>query len=174
MGIEKDHFTTPAMELGTRLEAEARARYDFDVCQVEEAGFMTNDEGTFGYSPDGVTVDGKGLIEIKTVNPAKFYSWLDKGVMPTDHIPQCQAGLWITGREWLDFIGQIAIENDESRQNAPLFIVRIKPDLEFHKLLAEQSIKCLELRDKFYLEKLGGTKEKLAEFKAIEKQRNGG
>jgi hypothetical protein len=49
-------------------------------------------------------VDWDGLVEIKCPwNTANHIETLLNG-MPAEHIPQLQGQMWITGRQWCDFV----------------------------------------------------------------------
>jgi len=97
-------FQNAAMNWGTEQEPAARAAYERITGRiVEETGFVAHDTLMAGCSPDGL-VDWDGLIEIKCPwNTANHIETLLQG-MPADHIPQVQGQMWITGREWCDFV----------------------------------------------------------------------
>jgi putative phage-type endonuclease len=97
-------YTTAAMNWGTEQEPSARAAYERATGRiVEETGFVAHDTLMAGCSPDGL-VDWDGLIEIKCPwGTANHIETLLNG-MPADHIPQVQGQMWITGREWCDFV----------------------------------------------------------------------
>ena len=97
-------FQNAAMNWGTEQEPAARAAYERATGRiVEETGFVAHDTLMAGCSPDGL-VDWDGLIEIKCpFNTANHIETLLNG-MPADHIPQVQGQMWITGREWCDFV----------------------------------------------------------------------
>jgi putative phage-type endonuclease len=97
-------FQNAAMTWGTEQEPAARAAYErVTGTSVEETGFICHDTLMAGCSPDGL-IDWDGLIEIKCpFNSAVHIETLLNG-MPADHIPQVQGQLWITGREWCDFV----------------------------------------------------------------------
>lgn len=109
-GYTEPSYIGDDMLRGWQDEAYARAAYEAHTKQtVTEAGFITNDEWgfTIGYSPDGLVGDN-GLIECKS-RRQKFQvqtivEWSRDGKMPDDFVLQCQTGLLVTGREWLDFI----------------------------------------------------------------------
>jgi len=97
-------YTTAAMTWGTEQEPAARAAYERITGRiVEETGFVAHDTLLAGCSPDGL-IDWDGLIEIKCpYSSANHIETLLNG-MPADHIPQVQGQMWITGREWCDFV----------------------------------------------------------------------
>ncbi|WP_155826422.1 YqaJ viral recombinase family protein [Vreelandella zhanjiangensis] len=66
-----------------------------------EVGIILNHN--VGYSPDSL-VGINGLLEIKTKLPKFQIEVLLKGKIPEEYIPQCQGGLWVSEREWLDFV----------------------------------------------------------------------
>jgi putative phage-type endonuclease len=97
-------FQNAAMTWGTEQEPAARAAYESATGRiVEETGFVAHDTLMAGCSPDGL-IDWDGLIEIKCpYSSANHIETLLNG-MPAEHIPQVQGQLWITGREWCDFV----------------------------------------------------------------------
>jgi hypothetical protein len=97
-------FQNAAMTWGTEQEPAARAAYERVTGRiVEETGFVAHDTLMAGCSPDGL-IDWDGLIEIKCpYSSANHIETLLNG-MPAEHIPQVQGQMWITGREWCDFV----------------------------------------------------------------------
>ena len=97
-------YENAAMRWGTEQEATARAAYERRTgVAVEETGFVAHDTMMAGCSPDGL-VDWDGLIEIKCpYNSAVHIDTLLNG-MPAEHAAQVQGQMWITGRQWCDFV----------------------------------------------------------------------
>ena len=97
-------YENAAMRWGAEQEAAARAAYEQRTrVAVEETGFIAHDVLMAGCSSDGL-VDWDGLIEIKCpYNSAVHIETLLNG-MPAEHMPQVQGQMWITGREWCDFV----------------------------------------------------------------------
>lgn len=120
-------FTTAAMQWGTEQEAAARAAYEQRTgIEVEETGFVAHDVLMAGCSPDGL-VDWDGLIEIKCPwNTGVHIETLLSG-MPADHMAQIQGQMWITGRQWCDFVSY------DPRMPEPLqlYVQRIPRDPAF-------------------------------------------
>jgi len=56
-----------------------------------------------GCSPDGLVGDS-GLIEIKCPNTTTQIETYLKGEIPPTHRPQIQGQLFVTEREWTDFV----------------------------------------------------------------------
>ncbi|MDZ7904625.1 MAG: hypothetical protein U5N55_01665 [Cypionkella sp.] len=88
---------------------------------------MTNDDHgvLIGYSPDGI-VGLDGLIEIKSRRQKYQIETIVTGEIPIEHVLQCQTGLLVTGREWLDYVSysgglpmcRVRVWQDESLQAA--------------------------------------------------------
>jgi len=99
-------FETWQMRRGTELEPEARMTYEAATgLLASEKGLILTDDRAFGYSSDGLVGD-YGLIEIKCpANCQKIgKTWSDPESAFDEYIDQIQGGLWITGRQWCDFI----------------------------------------------------------------------
>jgi len=96
---------TKAMEWGIIHEPSARDWYELiHDCTVEQVGFCFLDERLLvGCSPDGLVGDDGG-IEIKCVNAADHLGFLLDGEVPAEHLPQIQGCMWITGRQWWDYV----------------------------------------------------------------------
>jgi hypothetical protein len=90
------------------VEDELRARELYATVYqrpVREVGFLLRKEDTWqlGYSPDGL-VGADGLIEVKAPRAKGHLSTILADEVPAEYMAQCQAGLLVSGREWLDFI----------------------------------------------------------------------
>jgi putative phage-type endonuclease len=103
-GEPAQRLDTAAMSWGCEQEDEARRAYQsLRGVIVEDVGFVQHDTLQAGCSPDGL-VDWDGLIEIKCpFNSRNHIETLTSG-MPAEHMAQVQGQLWITGRDWCDFI----------------------------------------------------------------------
>lgn len=91
------------MERGRAFEESAVAAYELEMdCDVQRVGFITNDAGTIGCSPDGLVGDDGG-VEFK-VPAAKTHIeyFLNVGDVGA-YAPQVQGCLWIAEREWWDW-----------------------------------------------------------------------
>ena len=97
-------YENAAMRWGAEQEAVARAAYEQRTgATVEETGFVAHDTLMAGCSPDGL-VDWDGLLEIKCpFNTGVHIDTLLNG-MPAEHTAQVQGQMWITGRQWCDFV----------------------------------------------------------------------
>jgi hypothetical protein len=118
---KEDFFKSEWMERGNEIEPLARASYEFiHEVEVKQVGIMLNDEGTIGASPDGLIGDDGGL-EIKCPKPSTVVKYMLDGGLPLEYKPQVMGSLWISGREWWDFLAfhpsmdfyQIRVYRDE-------------------------------------------------------------
>jgi hypothetical protein len=116
------------LERGHEMEAHARRIYEGRTgAFVTEAGVCVTDDGTFGYSSDGL-VDDDGLIEIKApIDSTKILAmWQTGDTSEYDH--QMQGGMWITGRKWCDFIMYVP---DLASVGKDLYVKRVFRDDAF-------------------------------------------
>ena len=113
------------------IEDELRARELYaEVYQrpVREVGFLLRKESTWqlGYSPDGLVGDD-GLIEVKSRRSKLQLSTILADEVPAEYVAQCQAGLLVSGREWLDFISFSG--------GMPMWHKRVYPDPAWHEAI---------------------------------------
>lgn len=120
-------YTNPHMERGHIMEAEARDMYAFqnDVDPVV-VGFMRL--GRVGASPDRL-IGSDGLLEVKTKLPHLQLDVLDKGVLPSEHKAQVQGQIWVSGRDWCDFVSYWP--------KLPLFCIRVERDESYISTLKQ-------------------------------------
>jgi len=129
-GEREPIYVNEWMQRGTELEPRARETYEFiyDV-DVQEVGFILDDSGEFGCSPDGL-IGKDGGVEFKCPSPKNHIAWSRKGKCPSKHYAQVQGCLYITGRKWWDFMSY--------HPDMKPFVVRVERDEEFIAKLAEQ------------------------------------
>ena len=139
-GEPAESYSNEAMERGHALEAEARERYAFQRdAEPQLVGFMRRKVGEhwIGASPDALLGDD-GLLEIKTKAPHLQLECLDGGRLPPDHVAQVQGQLWVSGRQWADFVSYWP--------KLPLFVIRVeRDDAYIATLSAEVMAFCEEL-----------------------------
>lgn len=121
IGASLDPYANEWMERGKDLELGAVEAYEFERdCETERVGFAMRDDRRCGASPDRfVGLDGG--LEIKCPSAAVHVSYL-LGV-PTKYNCQVQGALWITERDWWDFMS--------FHPDMPRAIVRIPRDEPF-------------------------------------------
>ena len=120
------------MAHGSAMEPLACAAYEFiRDCKVAHVAWLPHpDLDYIGFSPDGLVGDD-GIIEIKS--PAlepRHMRTVESRKCPDDYLPQCQGGLWVTGRQWCDFISYFPSISVE--------IVRVERDEAFIQRLAAE------------------------------------
>lgn len=99
---EPDAYSNAHMERGKVMEDEARKLYAFmaDADPVA-VGFLKN--GRKGASPDSL-IGADGGLEIKTALGHIQVERLKRSTLPSEHVAQVQGGLWVSEREWWDFV----------------------------------------------------------------------
>ena len=121
-----EHVSTYDMERGKTMEDEARKLYAFMTdSEPERVGFIRN--GNVGASPDSLLGSTAGL-EIKTKTPHLQIEVLRCDVLPDEHKAQVLGSLWVTEREWWDFVSYWP--------TLPIFIKRVYRDEKYIKELA--------------------------------------
>ena len=130
-------YSSEYMEWGTAVEPQARSMYEFDnLVDVEEVSFIKlNQINKIGISPDGLVGD-KGGLEIKCPKTTTQIETFLSGKMPSIHKAQVQGSLWVTGREWWDFVSFDPRIDGEARY----FCTRIERDEQY---ISELEEKCL-------------------------------
>tara|TARA_R110000744_G_scaffold80450_2_gene157946 strand:+ start:603 stop:1226 length:624 start_codon:yes stop_codon:yes gene_type:complete len=103
-GNSKPFFENDAMRWGTETEPQARAMYavNNDFVDVKEVAFVEHNEKV-GISPDGLIGDD-GLLEIKCPNTTTQLKRALSDDYSADYKAQIQMQLWVTEREWCDFL----------------------------------------------------------------------
>lgn len=104
-GIPAHEVGGKALAWGTEVEPVAVQLYELHTGNIVMASpFVAHPRYDFvGSSPDGL-VGSKGGIEIKSPHDEGVHinTWLEG--MPAEHMPQVQGNMWVTGRDWWDFI----------------------------------------------------------------------
>lgn len=104
-GITEETTTTNDMWRGIECEPLARDKYSECFAPVRQTGFMVRDDWGFklGFSPDGLVGDD-GAIEVKAPRAKNHVKTVLSDGVPMEYMPQLQAGLLVSGREWIDFV----------------------------------------------------------------------
>lgn len=120
-GFTDDNYVSADMWRGIECEPLARDAYSKHHAPAVECGFIRRDEDTWtlGYSPDGLVGDD-GLIEIKAPRAKTHVLTILADEVPARSMAQCQAGLLVSGRAWLDFVSYCG--------GLPLYVKRVHPD----------------------------------------------
>ena len=99
-GEPMESYSNAHMERGKIMEDEARDLYALvNNVDPQRVGFIVN--GKAGCSPDSL-IGNDGMLEIKTAQPHILLDKELRGSFPPEHWAQCQGGLWVAEREWID------------------------------------------------------------------------
>lgn len=102
-GAPLDGFVSAAMQNGTDSEDEAARIYAVENdCELERIGFVTNDAGTIGCSPDRFIVGTKRAVEIKVPLPKTHVGYLRTKNVEQDYWCQLQGELWVCELDKVD------------------------------------------------------------------------
>lgn len=117
----REQYVSNDMLSGQLDEPLAREVYSGHYAEAVECGFMVRDDWGFkiGYSPDGVVGDD-GLIEVKSPRAKEHLRTILADEVPDRYMPQCQTGLLVSGREWIDYLSFYG--------GMPLYRKRVYPD----------------------------------------------
>ena len=127
-GQPTESFSNVYTERGHALEPYARELYMLQTDEVATTcGFIINHG--IGFSPDSLVGD-VGLNEIKTKSPHLQAKVLYENVTPAEHMAQMQGGLWVSEREWCDFVSYCS--------GMPLFVNRVYRDEVMIKKISER------------------------------------
>lgn len=132
-----ESYSNGHMERGHAMEPVARSLYAFKFdAEPQLVGFMRR--GRVGASPDSLLGDD-GLLEIKTKLPHLQIEALDGGKLPAEHRAQVQGQLWVSGRDYCDFVSYWP--------RLPLFHVRVERDEDYISKIAAKVSAFLEELD---------------------------
>lgn len=121
---------TADMARGTALEPFARDAYETHHALVHTVGFVTEDRWGYriGYSPDGIVGDD-GLIEIKSRKARIQIKAIRDDAVPLANMAQLQAGLLVSGRQWIDYVSYCP--------GLPLYVKRVHPSTRWFESIIE-------------------------------------
>lgn len=128
-GLVEEGYSNSSMEWGTETEPQARAKYELRSGNaVVQVGFCKPTATTrWGASPDGL-IDDDGMVEFKCPDTTTQMATYLSGKMPTAHKHQVQGQLWVTDRQWCDFV---SFDPRITKGDAGYFCVRIERDNDY-------------------------------------------
>lgn len=122
-----ESYSNPHMERGHEMEADAINLYAFDrELDPVVVGFMRR--GRAGCSPDRI-IGTDGIVEAKSKLPHLQLEVLERDDLPPEHKAQVQGQLWVSGRDWCDFVSYWP--------RLPLFVKRVERDEKYIATLAQ-------------------------------------
>ena len=147
-GITQESYSNGSMQWGIDTEPQAREAYEMaNLVKVEQVGFVEIND-YLGYSPDGF-VGTDGGLEIKCPDSATHLKYILENRMVTDYSRQVQSTLWMSKREWWDFVSF-----DPRIQLKPIWSIRVQRD--------EAKIKEIAIETELFIDEL---KELLTKIK---------
>jgi len=133
-GASPESYTNSAMEWGIEQERFACMAYEErnDVL-VDKTGFWLHPTIKWvGVSPDRL-VSHDGLVEVKCPNTTTHLDYIFANKVPSEYYKQIQCQLWVTNRQWCDFI---SFDPRLPKRNQ-LFVIRCNRD---DALIAEMEV----------------------------------
>lgn len=123
-------YQSDDMWRGSMDEPLVRDLYAEHHAPVTEMGFMVRevDNWKLGYSPDGL-VGNDGLIEVKSRRPKKHVQTVLSDEPPSENVAQIQAGLFVSGRQWCDYVSFCS--------GMHLWVTRVYPDPEWQEAIKQ-------------------------------------
>jgi len=143
-------FLNEAMKRGNDLEPKARNLYiEKTGINIEEVGFCISiDNDYIGLSPDGLTEDRTGAIEIKCPSTKRHVQNIRMDKIPSDYKDQVLMYFIINEKlQWLDFISF-----DDRFTAKPMWVKRItRKELEEEIKIASDEIEKFIIKfEKYY------------------------
>lgn len=137
----QDSYSNAAMEWGIEQEQFAAMAYEVKTnTLLDKTGFWPHETiAWLGVSPDRL-VGNDGLVEIKCPNTTTHIDYILDDQVPAKYHKQIQCQLWVTGRQWCDFVSydpRLPLENQ-------LFIKRAYPEKEFIAEMEAETLKFLD------------------------------
>lgn len=142
-GRAADHFMSYDMERGKLEEIEARIKYNqTQEHEAKECGFVINDTLGFevGCSPDGLvgtdgTIEAKSRVakyQMQTIMEHVYSCEGDR--IPSEFMLQVQSNLWVTKRDWCDFISY--------SNGLNMVVIRCEPIAEYQYVITQAVIEA--------------------------------
>lgn len=127
-GEVTESFSNSHTDRGNEMESEARLKYALsEGVSPYQVGFIRN--GEKGASPDSL-IGVIGGLEIKTALPHIQIDRLERNRLPPEHKAQVQGNLWISDREWWDFVSYWP--------RLPMLCVRVFRDEDYIKTMSDE------------------------------------
>lgn len=132
LGQPIDAPKTSWMNHGNEMESEAVSYYELMADrQTKPVGFITNDAGTIGASPDRLVIGTKRGLEIKCPSPGVHMSYLlNEGSAADEYFIQVQGEMLIAELEGVDLVSYF--------HGLPTAIHQTPRDDDYIKALAEE------------------------------------
>ena len=123
-GVAPVAYSNANMLAGIEREPYAKEAYSVMTGKIlDDVGFVRHPEHPCGCSPDAL-VEDDGMVQIKCPLPHTHVEYLLENRLPTAYATQIYGELWITGRQWSDFVSWCP----EMPPKLQLFVYRVKRD----------------------------------------------
>lgn len=136
-------FMTYDMKWGNANERLAKVKYALLTGNlVDEAPFLLHPEIRAGASPDGFVVERStgllGVVECKCLRSHnQLYDIMKKGEIPEEYMVQIHMEIWISGRDFCDFIGY----DSRVPEGLDIFVKRVERDDDYINNVLEPEIR---------------------------------
>lgn len=136
-------FITHDMKWGIISERMAKSMYALETGNlVAEAPFMLHPTLRAGASPDGFVTEAStgllGVIECKCLRSHnQLYDVIRKGQVPEEFMVQIHMEIWISGRDFCDFIAY----DSRLPKGLEIFVKRVERDDEYIENVLEPEIR---------------------------------
>lgn len=131
-GIPQNTYCNSSMEWGIEIEPQARQAYEEATLTVTETvGFVEANE-FLGCSPDSL-INSNGGLEIKCPDSSTHIQYILANKAVTEYNCQVQSNLWITEREWWDFVSF-----DPRIISRPFWKIRVYRDEQYINTIKEE------------------------------------
>ncbi len=133
-GYVEPEYWSDDMLRGAEDEIESNIIYSKTYAPIKPMGFITNNKWgfTLGYSPDGLVGDD-GLVEDKSrrqdLQVRTIVELVPDDQIDSDFVIQCQSGLLISERKWIDL--------NSYSGGLPMSTVRVYPDLKIQEAILD-------------------------------------
>lgn len=128
--LDLDGYTSDAMEWGIKEEDLAIKNYErATFAEVHgQQEFQQHPEFKWvGCTPDGL-VGKDGMIEVKNPNSENHLFHILNGKQLDQYQDQIQGSLWVTGRNWIDFVSH---DSRIASKKLMIDITRVERDKEY-------------------------------------------
>lgn len=157
-GKPVDTYRNGHMDRGQEQEPYGRLAYEHLTGEpVVQVGFLKHPTMMTGCSPDGL-IGSDGGAEIKSVIPTVQLETVLGGEFPTEHRAQIQGNLWITGRQWWDFVSF----SPDMPEHLRLYVFRVQRDDSYISNLELEVRRFLAEVDEMYARLMGTAVRKAA------------
>lgn len=138
-GRPRKQVKAAALQWGQDVEPAAVAAYQAETGEIVTlCGFVQHPAHAFiGASPD-FTVNDDGGGEVKSPESSEVHLETLLTGLPSEHIEQIQGGLWVTGRQWWDFVSY----HPDFPPHLRLYVERVERDDAY---IARLESACLQM-----------------------------